>query len=200
MDKSHQALVWTLESLPGSGWVYHWTLTFPDVVEIPEALARWRALLRDLNRIGLVAVRVFELHPGGHGLHVHLVTPFRYDVDKLRPVCESHGFGRINAKRRSRKAITYVAKYAAKSKRPGAFAGVRLWARIGWKHGATLVSSVRLACPESDAMRTLMATGVCYRDACVAVSAAYWGWLTCASSVTLAAAALLFLHGRREGY
>ena len=75
-------------------------------------------------------VRVFELHPGGHGLHVHVVTDQYYRVEDVRAALRGTGWGRIHVTRCSSGA-EYVAKYVGKARRSGELKGVRLWAAFG---------------------------------------------------------------------
>lgn len=109
-----------------------WTFTFPVVLVPRDAAKRWSLLQRDLVRsLGMYGVRVFEPHPGGHGLHVHLVVSGRYEVNAVRPLALKHGFGRINVIRCAHPE--YVAKYLTKSHREDGWSwrGLRLWAAIG---------------------------------------------------------------------
>lgn len=83
----------------------------------------------------MVGVRVFEIHPGGHGLHVHLVTPFWYWVDDIRRITSRYRWGRINVKPIPSVASGYVSKYIGKqtTKDFPELKGLRLWAKIGTK-------------------------------------------------------------------
>ncbi len=96
----------------------------------------WSALCRELKRsLGFSGVRVFELHPNGHGLHVHVVTTEFISVNQVRPICKRFGWGRVHVKRISgAKASNYLAKYLTKQRKAwhGAkLTGVRWWGVFG---------------------------------------------------------------------
>lgn len=120
-----------------------WTFTLPVVLQPREAARKWQLLQRDLVRsLGMYGVRVFEAHPGGHGLHVHMVVSGRYDVNQVRPLCLRHGWGRINVIRVS--APQYVAKYLTKSSRGlgWSWRGLRMWSILGKKLWPSLPTRV----------------------------------------------------------
>lgn len=133
-SKSAAALEFSIERLGAEGeWLYLWTFTFADQIPAVIAASRWSSLNRDLVRtVGFEGVRVFELHPGGHGLHVHCVVKSRHDVRTVRKYANRHGFGRINVKAIPSDRAAYVAKYLWKSKRAEVLRGRRLWAGIGF--------------------------------------------------------------------
>jgi hypothetical protein len=91
-------------------------------------------LQHELVRIvGFRGVRVYELHPGGHGLHIHAVTANRHNVNEVRHFSDSFGFGRINVKAIPAASADYIAKYLTKSRRSPELKGRRLWACMGFK-------------------------------------------------------------------
>lgn len=101
------------------GAVRFWTFTLPVKVDPKIASRMWCDLSRDLVRnLGFSGVRVFELHPNGHGLHVHLLTSGYFDVDQVRHYCRLHGFGRVHVelcKGEDRdKLARYMSKYLSK--------------------------------------------------------------------------------------
>lgn len=111
-----------------------WTFTVRERQPPRVTACMWSLLQRDLVRgLRYQAVRVFELHPGGHGLHVHAVTPHFYPVDWVRAITNSHGWGRIHVKTIPACAAGYVAKYLSKEFwRPyKELRGMRLWACVG---------------------------------------------------------------------
>lgn len=140
---SKLACEWSVERLADP---HLWTFTLPVVLLPREAARMWQKLQRDLVRsLGMYGVRVFEAHPGGHGLHVHMVVSGRYDVNKVRAICLKHGWGRINVIRVSHPG--YVAKYLTKSSREDGWKwrGLRLWAVLGkklWPSSPTRVLDV----------------------------------------------------------
>lgn len=144
--KSKIACEFSAERLAGGKPLYLWTFTFPALLPIDVACKHWQDLARDLVRKHKVfGLRVYELHPGGHGLHIHLLTTLRYDVRLLRPTCEHHGFGRINVTVIPASASAYVAKYVAKQhldKRDDDLRGKRMWQPVGKKLWPCPVSRV----------------------------------------------------------
>jgi len=144
MNKTACACQFSLEALGrGRDTVYLWTFTSPDVVPVDVCSQRWALLQRDLVRsMGVQGVRVYEMHPGGHGLHVHLVVRNRIDVTAVRALSYKHGFGRINVVKIPASESAYVAKYLTKSRRVNVLKGVRLWACIGKPDGASKVKDI----------------------------------------------------------
>jgi len=135
--KSRMACEFTLEkvqrTLNGGARVRMWTFTMPYMYQPRVTANAWRSLAKELVRqLGMWGVRVFELHPGGHGLHVHLVTSGWFAVEDVRRICDAMGWGRIHVKVMDQ-GITYVAKYLHKAVRSGALKGLRLWEVIGNK-------------------------------------------------------------------
>lgn len=135
MNKSAQSCIWSIRSLLAEKKVaYLWTFTFRHRLEIPDACGRWQDLQRDLVRsVGFQGVRVYELHPGGHGLHIHVITSGRHDVRAVRHFAELSGFGRIHVKPLAASGADYVAKYLTKARRSPELKGRRLWACLGFK-------------------------------------------------------------------
>src|SRR3954462_15316001 len=78
--KSRFAFESSVEWLPVSahGNLYLWTFTFAEVIDVAEGRRRWSRFLNKLRHrrryLKLCGLRVYELHPGGHGLHVHVLT------------------------------------------------------------------------------------------------------------------------------
>lgn len=139
MNKSNVAYLFTARNMSKNlSNIYFWTFTLPYQLPVSEAIACWNYLLTDLRRSVAFrrGVRVFELHPGGHGLHVHVLMQSYYDVDSVRKCCRRCGWGRVNVKRvfNVSDSIDYVGKYLSKS-RPESLKGVRLWAALGLPHG-----------------------------------------------------------------
>ncbi len=133
--KSYDAAELSARILIGeSAKVYLWTFTFKRVIPIKEASRRWNILRQNLVRqMGVKGLRVFELHPGGHGLHVHMIVCERISVELVRGYALGAGFGRIHVKAISSKYADYVVKYVGKQKREGCLKGVRLWQTVGFK-------------------------------------------------------------------
>lgn len=133
--KSRLACEFTLQKIAadctGGARVRMWTFTMAGLFEARRTAHAWSALSRELVRqLGMWGVRVYELHPGGHGLHVHMITSGWYSVNDVRRVASNMGWGRIHVKVMSGN-IEYVAKYLHKAKRLGVLKGLRLWDVVG---------------------------------------------------------------------
>ena len=135
--KSRLACEFTLEklanNLSGGSRICMWTFTMPCMHDPRFSANAWRSLAKELQRVlRFWGVRVYGLHPGGHGLHVHLVTSGWFDVNAVRCICERLGWGRVNVKL-MKGGITYIAKYLHKASRAGVLKGMRLWDFVGQK-------------------------------------------------------------------
>jgi len=140
------------------GPCYMWTFTFRECLDVSVARTLWSRLSATLVReMEFVGLRVFELHPGGHGLHIHVVALGRYNVNTVRQLSRCQGFGRIHVGKRlpNIEAAMYCAKYLFKQERPECFKGSRLWASVGkldgWEH--CRVRSVKLDSMTSRAVK-----------------------------------------------
>ena len=111
-----------------SGRIHLWTFTFAEVLDLVDTRKRWNHLLTLIRRRWPEAcgLRVFELHQE-HGLHVHLLTNKRIDVNQCRQLSKHSGWGRIHVMRIPKEKTQYLAKYLSKE-RPKAFRRWRLWA------------------------------------------------------------------------
>jgi hypothetical protein len=141
-SKSRFAFDCSVESLAtGSQWLYLWTFTFPEVLDVEVARKRWSRFLEAFSNwrrragrnVDLSGLRVFELHPRGHGLHIHVVNRAFWGVDSVRRLWQlpSVGGGRVHVKRIPVSRAYYAGKYLRKAGRPGCFRGVRMWAGFG---------------------------------------------------------------------
>jgi len=155
MNKTGISCIWSIRQiLEGKKWAYLWTFTFSERLPIAAACCRWQLLQRDLVRsVGFRGVRVYELHPGGHGLHIHLVTGRRHDVRIVREFSQKNGFGRIHVKPIPAVSADYVAKYLTKSKREPALKGRRLWSCLGFQ--GSRVKDVEIDSPISREMKKI---------------------------------------------
>lgn len=133
MSRSRIAFQFSAAALRASnGMVYLWTFTFREVEALRDARKFWSLAAKNLKRrLGFRGLRVFELHPGGHGLHVHVVTDMRFDVNKVRRISQLYRFGRIHVKMIPKSKAGYIAKYLSKQTRALALKGARLWAAFG---------------------------------------------------------------------
>ena len=125
--------------LGDEGWCYLWTFTTPDVVDARTLSGRWTRFRnhRTIKAIKLRALRVIEEHPGGHGFHMHFVTPQRLDAKTLWSVAEGVGLGRIDVQRIPATRAAYILKYLRKERHKGS----RAWAVLGIK-GVTCKSVI----------------------------------------------------------
>lgn len=124
---------------------FFWTFTFKQQLPIPVARERWKKFCDALLHYGrlsdgtqtIVGIRVFELHPGGHGLHIHCLINRRIPILTVRRLAETWGFWWIDVvpAHSGEGAAEYLGKYLSKSARPEALKGARLWASWGkWGH------------------------------------------------------------------
>lgn len=145
-----------------------WTFTLPEVISPIEAAARWRYLSKDLVRhLGFKGVRVFELHPNGHGLHVHAVAVGYYPIRDVLQLCKAHGWGRVGVERvhslDSEKIGLYLGKYLVKCKRLWngiSLKGLRWWATFGKIKDKVRLSDITIDSPISRIYRGLSVSHV----------------------------------------
>jgi hypothetical protein len=123
------------ELVKGSAHCYLWTFTFSDATSAYDAGKAWHRLTvyARRNKIAFKGLKVYEKHPGGHGIHIHMITPQYYSVNDVRPLAEAAGFGRIHVKKISSSRASYVLKYVRKGLRKGieGMKGVRKWSVFG---------------------------------------------------------------------
>jgi len=157
MTKSKAAFIFASQTL-GKPRLYLWTFTFKELLPVRETRKRWYHLLTLLLREwpSVQGLRVFELHPAGHGLHVHLITNQFIDVNRARELAIQAGWGRIHVRPMPGAHAGYLAKYLSKE-RPECLYRWRIWAGFGkgWEWTKlkdvireTLFSKVYRACKE----------------------------------------------------
>jgi hypothetical protein len=131
MIKSEAAFLLSCDRLAEQGRLYMWTFTFAEVLDLVDTRKRWNHLLTLIRRQWpeVCGLRVFELHKE-HGLHVHVLTNKRIDVNECRQLSKRSGWGRIHVERIPNDKAAYLAKYLSKQ-RPKAFRRWRLWAGFG---------------------------------------------------------------------
>lgn len=138
--KSKSALAYNVDLLAKeTGEMYFWTFTLPVKLHPVDAAASWRDLLRELvRRCDFYGVRVFELHPGGHGLHVHVMTNRFFHVSSVRACCRKFGWGRIHVEEFDtsdiESACGYMTKYLTKQVKMWhgeKLTGLRWWSVFG---------------------------------------------------------------------
>ena len=109
-----------LSCLASSGRAVFFTLTTADVVDLQEIRARWRGLRHWLCRRlkSPHYVMNYELHPLGHGWHIHSVWNCFIPLREFRSKISEFGFGRCDVRRVSRKGLgEYLTKHAMKAYR-----------------------------------------------------------------------------------
>lgn len=93
------------------------TLTTRDVVSYAEIRQRWRDLRHWLiRRLGRpLYVMNYEVHPKGHGWHIHCVIQAYVDLSLYLGKIQSFGFGRVNVRPITNLGIAdYLTKHCLK--------------------------------------------------------------------------------------
>ena len=96
------------------------TLTTPDVVDIYEIRRRWAGVRHFLCEKfkGVKYVMNFEIHPKGHGWHIHSVWNCFIPLKQVLEKFHEFGFGRVDIRRvNSRGVSDYLTKHALKAYR-----------------------------------------------------------------------------------
>jgi len=155
MTKSEAAFLLSCDRLAKQGRLYFWTFTFAEVLDLVDTRKRWNHLLTLMRRQWPEAcgLRIFELHKE-HGLHVHLLTNKRIDVNECRQLSKRSGWGRIHVMRIPKEKTPYLAKYLSKE-RPKAFKRWRLWAGFGKCWDWTKVANIQVESLHASVARAL---------------------------------------------
>lgn len=115
--------------------VVMWTFTFVNKTGPCDAANSWHRLAVRLHKEFpyMGGVRVFELHPDGHGIHIHCLVAGYFDKKKIEALLPA-GMGFVFVRECLDLGIPerlglYLAKYLRKSvrSRPVDLRGVRLW-------------------------------------------------------------------------
>lgn len=153
--KRSAALECTLRTMTALGPTYFWTLTTVDEVTDPKEISRrWNSFLTVLRREykgtdKIRGLRLYEMHPGGHGIHVHFVINRFIHVNVVRRIAQATGWGRIHAVSWDEKRgdiATYLKKYLFKS-RDVDWCGTRVYSTFGLKGIATRQSDIEITSP-----------------------------------------------------
>lgn len=127
----------------GEHQAFLWTFTLKKVISVADAFKAWNKFAKALWKYGLhpetgeqtiVGIRVAEFHPGGHGVHFHVLINRRIPIQAVRRRAEQYGFGWIDVRRAHCGKGTlggYLSKYLSKRDRPPCFKGRRLWQAFG---------------------------------------------------------------------
>lgn len=98
-------------------------MTTPDVVDYTEIRARWRNLRHELcdQLHNARYVMNYEIHPRGHGWHIHGVFDRFVPLRKFLPLIRRYGFGRVDFRKVGTVGVAnYLTKHCLK-----AYRGVR---------------------------------------------------------------------------
>lgn len=89
-----------LDELARTGPLFFWTLTTADCCDYATISQRWKGVRHWLNEKfdNFRYIQNFELHPLGHGWHIHFVCNHFIDLKTLLPRFRDFGFGRVNVK------------------------------------------------------------------------------------------------------
>lgn len=134
------------------GRLYFWTLTFAEAQhDCDQVYASWHRFLNAAKKSrflpDLVGLRVFELHPGGHGIHVHFITPCYLKVQHVRRIAQKAGFGRIHVipwEGTPEGIAGYVGKYMSKAKHEAELKGRRVYGVFGLGDRTTRQSDIEV--------------------------------------------------------
>jgi hypothetical protein len=136
-SKSKQAFLFSTECIPPgkNGRIYLWTFTFVDALDVSVGRKAWSEFLKKLRRVKrylkFSGLRVFELHPDGHGLHIHVLTSDFLQINQVRALWATVGGGRVHLLPIPPERAGYLGKYLRKAGRPACFKGARMWAAFG---------------------------------------------------------------------
>jgi hypothetical protein len=155
LRKTQVAFLMTAQSFfEQNNRVYFWTLTFKEVYSDWRYLPKWHFIMNALVGgpksaalcPGLQGIRVTEIHPGGHGLHFHLLVNRRIELDMLHQIGDRVGLGRCSVQLVRHSHSNHVANYLIKymCKQHGQLTkGMRAWSTFGGFRG-TKVRSVEI--------------------------------------------------------
>jgi len=113
--------------------VYFWTITWKSVMPDFRYPLLFRQFMTELcHRHGglLYGLRVIEVHPGGHGLHYHLIVNLRMGIRLVRAIGKKYGIGFCWVTQCYKKEDAYyLGKYLSKDSELSP--GMRRWGTIG---------------------------------------------------------------------
>lgn len=99
--------------------VHFWTLTFYPELSPVSRMDRWNAFITTLRGYypGLQYIGVKELHPGGNGIHLHVLFDRYVDWHIAREIWERVGAGKVLLVKKipTCYVVRYVTKYVTKS-------------------------------------------------------------------------------------
>lgn len=111
--------------------IFFWTFTWREVHNDWDYNLLWNNFARRLLDIYPFAcgLRVVEIHPGGHGLHYHLLVNKRISVQLVRRIASRYGIGWVWVERATWGSVSYLSKYLTKDK--GRLFRVHRWGSFG---------------------------------------------------------------------
>lgn len=127
----------------GKHQAYLWTFTLRRCTGVKEAFQAWNKLAKSLWKYGIhpetgegtiFGLRVAEFHPGGHGVHFHVLVNRRIPIEAVRRRAEKFGFFWIDVRRaqdNEGRMGGYLSKYLSKTDRAPCMKGRRLWQAFG---------------------------------------------------------------------
>lgn len=185
--KRKAAVLCNVETLESEGRLYFWTLTTPDEVHDPKEISyRWNKLCTRLRKEypGLKGLRVYEYHPGGHGIHIHMVVNQYLPAARMWRLAAASGFGRVDVQQwrsGAEDAAAYLTKYITKSKSEE-WDGTRVYGTFGWKGSQTRQRDIEVTTPFGTIWRHMAAVGLllagtCWSAKVEAVEAAHLAWI-----------------------
>jgi len=136
IPKASFAFEETLLGIARRGSLFFWTLTFREVMTDTRIGSAYRYFQDDIINLfygNIAGVRVFEVHPGGHGLHVHFVVNRFIPKRLVDALSRKHGLGWTFVRPAKAEVVPYLSKYLRKTG-PKLSPGVRRWAAFGTAH------------------------------------------------------------------
>lgn len=152
LRRAHDAI----EKMMSAGFCSFVTLTTPDVCDLAEIRRRWRALRHYfVERDELQYIMNYEVHPRGHGWHIHMVCNRYINLKNggLRRL-QAFGFGRINVKRVDTQGVAdYLSKHVRKSYKTRLGDGVQRVRLVNTSRNLPKLSDYFFSSPVLDAIR-----------------------------------------------
>ena len=132
----------TVEQLLKRRSCFFLTLTTPKRVELIDIREMWRNFRHDFARLlHFNYIMNYELHPRGHGWHIHAIIDKYLPLRKYLSRIHKHGFGRTNIKVATTKTISdYLTKHIIKAYRQHMFGEASL---VGRKYRLRLINVSR---------------------------------------------------------
>lgn len=121
--------------------MYLWLFTFEKVYNDWEYPRLWNEFTKRLHDLYPLAcgLRVLEVHPGGHGLHYHLLINRRLSIQLVNRISHKYGIGFTSVQKCwDFGAALYLAKYLTKEMRRGGqrlHGKIQRWGTYGPWHG-----------------------------------------------------------------